>query len=231
MKEKSTERTIWLGFCFIGLLIFIFGTIDAIDTFNYNNKIDTTGTITRIESNNDDEYDVYVYYRVNGEYYESLLNGYSSSYYEGKKIEIYYDQDNPNKIGVKSLDLLFLMFPGFGLLFFIIGAIGIFHLIKKSSIEKKLKVNGTLIYATYIDTTQYLGYKVKGKSPYLITCGYFSSEKGKPYIFKSNYIWDNPENIIKEKNITEIPVYIDSRNIKYYYVDVDAILKDTSDLS
>lgn len=60
---------------------------------------------------------MYVSYNVDGRTYESELSGYSSSFYKGKEINIYYDKSNPTKIGMRSLDLLFLMFPGFGLIF------------------------------------------------------------------------------------------------------------------
>ena len=61
--------------------------------FNYNNKIETTGIITEIwssrDSDNNRNHKVYVSYVAEGNEYESTLNGYSSSFYEGKEIEIF----------------------------------------------------------------------------------------------------------------------------------------------
>ena len=49
------------------------------------------------------------------------------------------------------------------------------------------------------------------------------------YIFKSKNIWINPENIIKEKNIKQFPVYIDN-NKKKYTIDIEFLTKNIVDL-
>ncbi len=151
MKENKLENLIWIIFASIGVIFVIIGLVVFGNIFNYANKVDTIGIITEISSyrstNNNRNHDVYVSYTVEGEKYESRLNGYFSSFYEGKEINIYYDKDNPNKIGMKSLDLLFLIFPGIGLIFLIIGGTGILIKINKRKLEKKLKENGELIYA------------------------------------------------------------------------------------
>ena len=115
MKENKTENLLWIIFTIIGGIFVVIGLIIVGNVFNYENKESTVGIITEISTyrgNNDDRnYRVYVSYNVDGRTYESELNGYSSSFYEGKKINIYYDKNNPNKIGMKSLDFIFLMFP------------------------------------------------------------------------------------------------------------------------
>lgn len=235
MKKNLKEYIIWLIFGLLGLIFLVIGVFISFNTFNYSNKVDISGVISRIEtkrdSDGDTDLDVYVSYRVNGTSYESRLNGYSSSYYEGKTIEIYYDKDDPNKIGNKSLDLVFLVFPGIGLIFFLIGGTGLFLKAKRGSQTKKLKINGTVVYATYTETVYNSSYQVNGRSPYNIICEWNNPTDGNKYIFKSDNIWVNPENIIKEKNIETIPVYIDPNNLKKYYVDVDSILNDVVDLS
>ena len=129
MKENKTENLLWIIFTIIGGIFVVIGLIIVGNVFNYENKESTVGIITEISTyrgNNDDRnYRVYVSYNVDGRTYESELNGYSSSFYEGKKINIYYDKNNPNKIGMKSLDFIFLMFPGFGLIFLSIGGTGL----------------------------------------------------------------------------------------------------------
>ena len=129
MKIRTLENLIWILFFIIGLLFTVIGAVIGVNTLNYENKVDTMGTITRIEYYTDIDGDrlenVYVSYYVEQKQYESKLTGYSSDFYEGKEINIYYDKNNPNEIGVKSLDLLFLIFPGIGLIFLIIGATGL----------------------------------------------------------------------------------------------------------
>lgn len=143
MKENKLGNLIWIIFTGIGVIFFIIGLFVVVNVFNYENKVDTVGTITEISSyrstNHNIKHEVYVSYTVEGKEYESILNSYSSGFYKGKEIEIYYDKDNPNKIGVKSLDFLFLIFPGMGLIFLITGGTGILVKNNKRRLEKGLK--------------------------------------------------------------------------------------------
>ena len=97
MKENKSENLLWIIFTIIGGIFVVIGLIIVGNVFNYENKESTVGIITEISTyrgNNDDRnYRVYVSYNVDGRTYESELNGYSSSFYEGKKINIYYDKN------------------------------------------------------------------------------------------------------------------------------------------
>lgn len=93
MKENKVENLIWIIFAIIGAILVVIGFILFGSVFNYTNKIETTGIITEIwssrDSDNNRNHKVYVSYIAEGNEYESTLNGYSSSFYEGKKIEIF----------------------------------------------------------------------------------------------------------------------------------------------
>ena len=233
MKENKLENLIWIILASIGAIFVIIGLVVFGSVFNYENKVDSVGTITEILSyrstNHNINHEVYVSYTVEGKEYKSRLNSYSSSFYEGKEIDIYYDKDNPNKIGVKSLDLLFLIFPGIGLIFLIIGGTGILVKINKKKSEENLKENGKLIYANYVETVLNTSYRVNGKCPYNIICEWNDTLDNKKYIFKSKNIWINPEKIIKEKDIKQFPVYIDNDR-KKYVIDVDILTENVVDL-
>lgn len=235
MKTNKIENLIWIFICGIGLIFLIIGIVISVNLFNYENTVETTGVITEIasyrDSDGDKNYDVYVSYEVNGQQYESEMNSYSSSFYEGKEIEIYYDKDNPNKIGMKSLDFIFLIFPGIGLLFFSIGGIALLIKANKKKMEKNLKVYGERIEANYVETLLNTSYSVNGRNPYYIVCEWNNPEDEKLYIFKSGNIWTNPEKIIKEKDIKTFPVYLDKINKKKYVVDIDAITDKVVDLT
>lgn len=140
MKESKVENLIWIIIAGMGEIIVIIGLVVCVNTFNYSNKVDTIGIITEISSygstKRNRSHEVYVSYTVEGKEYESILNSYSSGFYEGKEIEMYYDKDNPSKIGVKSLDLLILIFPGIGLIFLIIGGTGILVKFNQRKLEK-----------------------------------------------------------------------------------------------
>ncbi len=236
MKIKNNkEKILWMAFAILGFIFVAVGTIVSINVLNYTNTNNTKGTITKIATGYDDDgdttHDVYVSYNVNGKNYESLLNSYASNFYEGKVIDIYYDKENPRKIGVKSLDLLCLIFPGIGMIFLILGSGGLIAIRKKNNLEKRLKQNGVMVYATYIETVMNTSYQVNGCSPYNIICEWINPEDNQKYIFKSKNIWYNPTNTIEEKKIQQFAVYIDPNNKKKYTVDVDGLLDNVVDLT
>lgn len=135
MKEYKKETLMWLIFAIIGAVFAITGFAEIGNIYNYTNTIETTGIITEVSTYRDSDnyywYKVCVSYIAGGKEYVSRLNCYSSSFYTGKEIKIYYDKDEPSKIGMKSLDLLFLAYPGTGLIFLIIGVKGVLKVNKK----------------------------------------------------------------------------------------------------
>ena len=218
---KKIERFIFALFGIIGLLLLIIGIFITFKQFNNKNKIETKAIIESIVRDSSDDYEVYVKYIVNEREYKNKLNSYSSSYYEGKEISIYYDKTNPNKIVTKLSDYLLLIIPGMGLIFFLIGSsYFVIGSIKKKK-NNNLKINGMQIEVNYVETILNTSYQVNGRSPYNIVCEWNSSSDGKTYIFKSKNLWFNPENIINEKNITKFNCYVDSNNYKKYYLDTD----------
>lgn len=233
MSGNKVENLAWIIFTIVGTVFVAIGIILFGSVFDYTNKIETTGIITRISlsgSSENDSNKVYVSYVAEGNEYESTLSGYSSSFYEGKEIEIYYDKDDPNKIGMKSLDLLFLIVPGIGLVFLIIGGTGIFIKINRRNLGKRLKENGELIYADYVETIINTSYSVNGRYPYKIICEWTNPVDSEEYTFKSKNIWSNPEDIVEERNIKQFPVYIDKNNKKKYFVDIDILTENGADL-
>ena len=235
MNKNKLENWVWIIFFIIGIVFVIIGLIISTkNIFNYENKVATTGIITQISlyrnHSGNRSYQVNVLYNVEGKEYESILNGYVSSFYKGKEIDIYYDKDNPSKISSKSLDLVFLIFPGIGLIFVTIGGIGILVKTKKKKLKNKLKENGELIYANYIETVLNSSYSSNGIHPYNIICEWNNPQDGKKYVFKSENIWINPKTLLEEKNIKTLPVYINLENISQYFVDIDSLVENVIDL-
>lgn len=235
MKGNKVENLIWIIFFGIGLIFIIIGIVICANIFNYKNKVETTGIITEIGSYRDldgqRENSVYVEYTVDGRVYESALNGYSSNFYEGKEIEIYYDINNPSKIGVKSIDLVFLIFPGIGSIFLVIGGVGIIIKGRRKALEKKLMSYGNKVFAKIIDVCNNTRYTVNGRHPYVIICQWNNEIDGKEYIFKSGNLWFDPTFAIEQKNIDTLPVYIDMKNKKKYVIDTSILADEVVDLT
>ena len=229
MKKNSNETMVSIIFTFIGSIFFVIGVVMCVSTFTQKGKVETTGVITRIESYRDSDgdtnYDVFVSYDVNGREYVSELSSYSSSFYEGKEIDIYYLESNPSKIGSSSMDLLLLIFPSIGLVCMLVGLSFQFVKLRKKRLLKKLKENGELIYATYSQTTMNMNYSVNNVHPYVILCKWVNPADSKEYTFKSENLWEDPKYIIESRQITTFPVYITRGNVKPYIMDLQ-ILND-----
>ncbi len=229
MKRDVKNYIIWGFLTVMGMIFLIVGIIICVSTFSGAGKIETTGTITEVRSyrkrNREIQYETYVSYYVDGRKYESKLNGGSSSYYAGKEIDIYYDEDEPSKIGQKSLDILLLLFPVTGMILTVIGGTGLVLVVKRKKKDNYLKENGELIYADYVETIINTSYTVNGRHPYNIICTWKNPRDNKVYTFKSKNIWENPKYSIENKNLKLIPVYINPDNIKKYVIDIDSVME------
>jgi len=229
MKANKVEAFIFKFFFLIGMFFFIIGLFICYKLIDPKGKIETKGIISDIEkikSGNEYKYNVYVKYIVEDKEYISSLNLYSSDYYIGKEINIYYLEDNPTKIGSKIGDYLFLIFPGLGLIFILIGGIWFIIDINRKNKRKILLKKGNYIWADYIETVYNNQYKVNGQSPYNIICQWENPEDSKLYTFKSENLWFNPKEIINRNNIKNFPVYVENKNLKNYYVDIESIKED-----
>ena len=69
--------------------------------------------------------------------------------------------------------------------------------------------------ARYVETVINKMYRVNGSHPYNIVCIWDNPVDHKEYIFKSQNLWLDPVELIREKNIDTFPVYIDRKNIIY----------------
>lgn len=123
MKNKKYNISI---FIFIGIIVFLFGIVLCITKFNDKNKIETTGMIyaNHYNSGRNPHHTIFVQYAINGKEYMSYFNVflvYNSKFEEGNEITIWYDRNNPQNIGMKSLDLAYFVFPCIGLGLIMIG--------------------------------------------------------------------------------------------------------------
>ena len=230
MKESKLDNLVWMIFLIAGLIFAIIGIVICVNMLYTQGKVKTIGVIEEAYSREHSSYTL-VSFEVNGEKITARVNGYSSGFYKGKEIEIYYNEQNPNEISIPSLDLLFLIFPGIGVLFAGIGGTGLLVKGRKKKREEKLRENGDVIYGDYVETRLNTSYSVNNRHPYNIICEWYNVEDGKTYIFKSNNIWMNPENKIEEQNITTFPIYIDLEDKKNYTMDIDSLIEDVVDLS
>lgn len=228
MKEKNVLAIIGSILICIGLIYILIGSLFCAIFFITARGNTISAQIIRItsEPSKRDSYpDVYVEYTYNDEVYRERLNAYSSTFREGDIIEIVVDRDNPKKVTCNFFSPVFFIFPVLGLLLVIIGTSLIIYVVKKKKYQKRLKEEGQIIYADYVETKIINNYQVNGKRPYRIVCSWNNTlNNNEKMLFESNNIWSNPEKIIRDKNIIKIRVYLDPDNYKKYLVDIDDIL-------
>ena len=190
MINKKINR-LYIVFLIIGIIITSIGLYTSVKMLDNSNKIDTIGIITSIVSTSN----------VDGKRYTSVMSGYSSTFYEGKKIDIYYMKNDPNIIGNKKLELLILLFPFVGLIFLLIGGINIFKIISNKKKKERLVKTGTVIEATYIETNTNFNLRVLGRNPSNIICEYDDPISKNTYRFKSERLWYDPTLYIGDNDI------------------------------
>ena len=127
-------KSISFLFIIIGIFFAVFGTIKYIVTYNeVNNRVYTIATITRIDeyetgdSENPKAYKTYVRFNVDEEEVIAELNTYSSKYYVGYELEVYYFEDDLSLVYKKGSEHLLLLFSIIGVLFSIVGFILLFN--------------------------------------------------------------------------------------------------------
>lgn len=228
MKPEKIINILWAIFITIGTIFIVIGIVLFVTLSDSDNKAETMAVITDIvyrgSEGENRNYDVIVEYEIDGKEYTSHLNVYSSSFYEGKEIEISYDINNPHRVYAKfSYGMFMLVFSGIGSVFFIIGAIGLISDKVKSNRVKELRNNGEVIYADYIKTSVNQHIRVNYKCPFVIVCEWKNPTDGERYLFRSENIWEDPEYIIKEKDIRKFPVYVKPDCYKKYVMDIDEI--------
>lgn len=229
MKGEKIENIVWIIFGIVGVLflsVAIFLNYWAI--IPQTNRGETIATIIEIEyrDNNDEYPDVLVSYEVNGQQYRTSLDSYSSSYYEGKEITIYYDKNDPSKIMDNTPKILMYVFGGIGIAFLSVAVIINLFKLRNKRMKKNLRETGNIVNAKYISCYMNTNYTVNNKHPYKIVCEWVNNIDNKVYRFKSKNIWVNPEKYIVKNNIKSFRVYIDPNNLKKYYVDVDMLLEN-----
>ncbi len=233
MKSEKIVYLIWWLFFGIGMVLILIGAMIGFHVFDYSDKVETTATIVKIDYGNNSDSGTYTYveYEVSGKTYVAPLNGQSTSWRVGKEIDIYYDKYDVYDIGQKSIDYIVLIVPGLGLIFALIGGIALWVIYAKKNKDNRLRRTGTRIMANYGESVLNTNYYVNGVSPYYIICHWNNPEDGKKYLFKSKNIWFDPEILIQENNITMLPVYINMKKKREYFVDVDFLTENIVDLT
>jgi hypothetical protein len=218
-------KYIGLLFALVGAFFIVAGLIIITNEMSFkSNGIESVARITDIKtyrSGDDVNYRVYVMYTVNNQVYKQTLNYWDATMTVDKEIKIFYNPNNPSEIIANNASYFALIVPILGGIAFVFGMLMIIHDIKAKNTKLELLKNGEYINAEIEEVIYNTSVTFNRISPFFITCKWKNPDDGNIYLFKSENIWYNPEDTIKQRNITTLPVYINRENLKKYFVSLE----------
>ena len=96
---------------------------------------------------------------------------------------------------------------------------------KKRRMHKELKNSGKRVYATITEVTKHRYFVMNRRRPFIINATWKDPVTEIVHTYESASIWANPEALIKQKGLTELPVYMDRESPHIYVVDLDLLTK------
>ena len=187
--------------------------------------ISTNGTVIELissRSNNSVTYAPVVLFRTaNGEVIEFMSSGSKPpAYSTNDTVEVLYQEAEPEGAKINSFSALWggcIIVGILGAVFFSLG----FSIIMVGRLKDRkirhLKTNGTPVETQFQSVEINGALEVNGRNPYQIFTQWTNPENGKLHIFKSENLWFDPSNFIKQDKIT---VLIERNNPNKYYTDV-----------
>ena len=232
MKVRGTEGTtnlLGIVFLLVGVIMIVASVCTFVGEKQFEAKAEkTTAVITEIDTyttgSGDDRtthHDVYVEYRVDRQVYNCMLNTYTSSMYEGKKIEVMYDPENPGDVRVSNyIAPIILVFMG--LIFGGIGGGMFFANVAASGKRKKLLENGDRVTGTIINVITVTNVRINHRHPYKAEVEVSDPFTGERYLYSSKQVMDDIHYMVG----STVDVYVDRDDKSKYYVDLDSVAAD-----
>lgn len=213
MKRYRNNLIFSIIFLIFGLILLGFSSIDVYRSRNIIKA--RAGTYATVESINLRTNTTIVKYTIGEQTYLNELNVIDTSLNVGDEIIIYYDYNNPYDVIIRAQAIYMILYVVLGSIFILIFIIILIITINKMHRDNKLKKYGNKIDAN-ID--KIIINRSVFRCPYKIECSYVVGKK--TYRFVNNSVWFNIKDIVNEKNIKTVPVYIDGKNYKKYYIDL-----------
>lgn len=226
MRGKNFFVFFWGIFAVVGAVILLIGGLFAFPRLLTPGWETATAEVTETKNGR-----TFFRYEIGGETYESSVRGSATSLTKGVQTQIRYDTEDPTNIRHRGFDCLFLIAPGIGFLFALMGGIGLGVTIHAGTRAKRLRENGRRVRASYVDTIRNTMVRVNGRCPYRVICSWQNPEDGKSYLFRSENLWTNPMPEIERRNIRTFTVFLDPKNHKKYTVDTDGLTENIVDLT
>ncbi|WJS94153.1 DUF3592 domain-containing protein [Flavobacterium johnsoniae] len=152
--------------------------------------------------------------------YTSSTSSNPPSYNVGENVQIFYDPANPNKAEINGFFSLWLgvIILGFiGIVFFLIGSLGVLFRYLKNKKAQNLRETGKPISAKFTQVQLNTNQTLNGRNPFQILSQWQDPKTDELYVFKSESIWFDPTEFVKTDTVR---VFIDPENPKDYVMDI-----------
>jgi len=188
----------------------------------------TVVELVRSQSGSDSPtYRPVVRFNANGRAVEFVSSSGSNppSYSRGEKVEVFYQPSKPQNAMINGFFSLWggpLIVGGLGAVFFLVGGSILVVTRLKGQRDEHLRTHGTPIQTKYQGVEINRGLEVNGAHPFRVVTQWQDPATSELHIFKSNNLWFDPSEHIKQQQIT---VFIEGGNPKKYFVDLSFLPK------
>lgn len=215
---KDIFRAVGIIFTFVGVIFLAV----SIGLFIRSARFHSDAVLVEgvIEKITDEK--VYVSYEVDGQLISTRLGFYSSSMRPGDSITLYYDPQDPYHVEASGAQILNWIFLVMGLLESGIGIGLLITSVRRKKLTKQLKENGLRLEAEVIGISLNQQISSNDRHPYMLDCQCIMPD-GSIQVLHSEPIWYDPTNMLQD---SYVPVYVDRKNYKKYYVDLARVLPD-----
>lgn len=221
---KKVYRILMWVFGLIGLVFLMIAIGFAAEQAVYERGAEKTqAQIVDIVYDGSGDYWPIVAYTVDGVEYEQRLNGYSSTMRVGDPVTIWYQTENPQNCRWDGMAIFPLVFGIMGGAFLLATLIVSLVSRKRSGQEEELRTYGTLVNADIATVETRRNIQANGKHPHVVVLKWDDPQSGETLLLRSDLLWKDPRPMIKERALTQLPVYIDPYQKKRYFVLTDGL--------
>jgi hypothetical protein len=222
MSNKKTILILGFIFALTGLIMLAVAIYSICTTFKFYSKgLKAQGQVTELNRRGHGAYPTVQFYTKEGELITFYGKTASSppSFSVGEHVEVVYNPNNPAQAVIHSfMEKWFVFIIG---IIFTMGflPIGLFLLIKPLLSRKKaqwLRQHGNQVETVFSSIEENGAIEINGIHPFIIVSERFDSVNNILYQYKSDNLWYNPQEYIKDNKIT---VFVNPTNPKKYWMD------------
>ncbi len=215
------------SYIFKGILVTVIGLICMILCFAFGSNtlsvyLNGNKTIATVKFIRPDKSGTVVEYSVEGKNVVKDLKIYDTAVRPGNSMTIYYDKSDVEVSYIKSEIVCFMMFMSISLVIFLSGLYFFLVYYRKKKDKEYLLQNGYLIKAKIVCVRSLKFTRFFKYHPSYIYATY--NYENDDYGFNSEETFHNLDEIIKNKKIKTVDIYIDKEDHSKYYVDIDKII-------